>query len=388
MLTLSVLGVTRVSDLYPNVKHKIQLIAALPSIQVQLLLHDLGSGGFYQGIRRRNALSALAGIWQLCWGTLSVFARYLTHRTDIVYIAYPAPALAILVALLPGKYRPVIYLDAFISLYDTAVVDRGMCAPGSWKARLLFAIERRAFAAADGILVDTADNADYYAALFQLPRARFHVVPLSIPPLQRPASHADPVTATTPERKPFTCLFLGSLVPLHGIETILATAARLAHEPELRFVIIGDGQEGWRLERFLRDNPRSNVTWHKGLFATGFVVEHIVNADLCLGIFGHTDKTQRVLPYKIYYYAALAKAFVTLRTPCLERYCGADGDLLLCDTDPQSPRSLDAAVLRYLHDRTLLARAALASGELYRRQLGPDAINTALGSVLNRPVSH
>ena len=42
-------------------------------------------------------------------------------------------------------------------------------------------------------------------------------------------------------REPFVALFVGKLIPLHGVETVLE-AARLA--PELRFRIVGSGQRG------------------------------------------------------------------------------------------------------------------------------------------------
>ena len=54
----------------------------------------------------------------------------------------------------------------------------------------------------------------------------------------------------------FTALFVGKLIPLHGLETILA-AARLA--PDLRFRVVGSGQ----LDRLLDDRPPNveHVPW-------------------------------------------------------------------------------------------------------------------------------
>ena len=52
---------------------------------------------------------------------------------------------------------------------------------------------------------------------------------------------------------PFRALFVGKLIPLHGLETILA-AARLA--PEIAFRVVGSGQ----LEHLLDERPE-NVEW-------------------------------------------------------------------------------------------------------------------------------
>src|SRR5438132_1240316 len=54
-------------------------------------------------------------------------------------------------------------------------------------------------------------------------------------------------------QEPFTFLFVGKLIPLHGLETILA-AAREA--PELRIRVVGSGQ----LEPLLEERP-PNVEW-------------------------------------------------------------------------------------------------------------------------------
>ena len=56
-------------------------------------------------------------------------------------------------------------------------------------------------------------------------------------------------------RSEFTCLFVGKLIPLHGLETILEAARRA---PELRFRVVGSGQ----LEPLLDARP-ANVEWRR-----------------------------------------------------------------------------------------------------------------------------
>jgi hypothetical protein len=46
------------------------------------------------------------------------------------------------------------------------------------------------------------------------------------------------------------------------------------------------------------------------------IVDKIKRFDLCLGIFGSTNKAMRVWPYKNYLYLAAGCPVVTLRTPC------------------------------------------------------------------------
>lgn len=372
MSALSVLGVTHVSDLYPNVKYKLALISALPGIDVRLCVHDLGAGGLYTSFGRGRKISRLMGGLRLLLGTLHVFTRFLFHRTPQVYVTYPAPALALLLGLLPRRIRPVIHLDAFISLYDTVVHDRRMLSAGDWRARLLFRVERRAFMLAEQVLVDTADNARYYADLFALPQQRFRVVPLSIPPLPLDSS------PSTARRQRFTCLFIGSLVPLHGIAILLEAVQILAGVPDLEFIIMGDGQDAGVIENFVQQHAPANLHWKRGMHSTDALIAAMRDADLCLGIFGTSAKAGRVLPYKIYYYCAMAKPFITLRTPCLEHYCGNASQYFLSEGGAGAAASLAALIERHhLHD-AFHTEAAKAAHALYQTQLSPAVIGQAL----------
>ena len=51
--------------------------------------------------------------------------------------------------------------------------------------------------------------------------------------------------------------------------------------------------------------------------AADSIARHIAEADVCLGIFGDTTKTGRVLPFKIYSYASVGRAIVTGDTACM-----------------------------------------------------------------------
>ncbi len=71
---------------------------------------------------------------------------------------------------------------------------------------------------------------------------------------------------------------------------------------------------------YIESSASTKVTWHRGHYPTDFVVEQIRNADLCLGVFGAGEKTQRVLPYKLYYYLALAMPVVTASSATTTEY--------------------------------------------------------------------
>ena len=110
----------------------------------------------------------------------------------------------------------------------------------------------------------------------------------------RRASSAQRTRCFSPTWRPaaFThALFVGKLIPLHGIETILG-AARLA--PELAFRIVGSGQ----LESLLEaGRPTSNGS--PGSSTSKLRNEHAA-AGVALGIFGTSSKAARVIPNKAF----------------------------------------------------------------------------------------
>ena len=105
-------------------------------------------------------------------------------------------------------------------------------------ARTLRLIDRAALRAADVVVADTDANARFLAHLAGLEHVETCFVGAEdavFGPNWRPASFTH-------------ALFVGKLIPLHGIDTILG-AAKLT--PELQFRVIGSGQ----LESLLDERP-------------------------------------------------------------------------------------------------------------------------------------
>ena len=106
-----------------------------------------------------------------------------------------------------------------ISLHDTLVGDRSRFRQGLFTARVLWVVDRRALRLSDLVVADTDANADFLAELGDLPRERVQVCLVGA---EDRLFHA----GWRPD-EPFRVLFVGKLIPLHGVETILE-AARLA----------------------------------------------------------------------------------------------------------------------------------------------------------------
>jgi glycosyltransferase involved in cell wall biosynthesis len=208
-----------------------------------------------------------------------------------------------LCGLISRKHRPLIFLDAFISLYDTAVIDRQMMRPGNPLAKILFWIERRAFSLSEKVITDTPANSAYLAELFDLPRSKFSAVSL--------ASSAITPGTNASNASQCSCLFVGTFVPLQGVPTIVEAAILLVERDDIEIKIIGSGQDASKVQAMLSASNLPNVTLDSQWRSIEELELEITSADICLGIFGATAKTERVWPLKNYLYMSAGKAVIS-----------------------------------------------------------------------------
>jgi glycosyltransferase involved in cell wall biosynthesis len=106
---------------------------------------------------------------------------------------------------------------------------------------------------------------------------------------------------------------------------------------------------------------------------------HTLAADVCLGVFGGSDKAARVVPNRVYDALACGRPVVTAGTPGARELLHDGEDALLV---PAADGPALAAALRRLvalHERDRLGAAALA---LYRRALTPPLIAGGLLAAL------
>jgi glycosyltransferase involved in cell wall biosynthesis len=272
---------------------------------------------------------------------------------DTVVVGYPGH-LDLPAARRVARGRPVVF-NPLLSLEDTFVDDRRRFRRGSLAARTLAAIDRRSLRAADLVVADTEANAEDLARRARIPTRRVAVCFVGaeerlFQPGWRP-----------PNR--FEAVFVGKLIPLQGVETILA-AARLA--PDVPFRIVGSGQQ----ERALHGRPANveHVSWvdYERLPAL------LHGAGCALGIFGTTAKAGRVIPNKAFQALACGTPLVTADTRAARELL-ADGVSALL-VPPGDPEALAAAVTKLAADPPLAERIAARGHAVYREHAGEDVL--------------
>jgi glycosyltransferase involved in cell wall biosynthesis len=258
--------------------------------------------------------------------------------------------------------RPLLF-NPLVSLTDTLVSDRGRFRPGSLAARALEAVDRRAFRSADLVVADTDAQARFFSELAGLADVAVCFVGAE--------ERVFGPHWQSPER--FVALFVGKLIPLQGVDTIVA-AARLV--PHIAFRIIGSGQ----LVPLLSDRP-ANVE-HVAWVEYERLPDELRRTGCALGIFGTTAKAQRVIPNKAFQALACGAPLITADTPAArELLVDGESALLVPSGDPQA---LAGAIARLAADVELARRIAAEGRATYERRASEAVLGARWRGIIER----
>jgi glycosyltransferase involved in cell wall biosynthesis len=315
-----------------------------------------------------------AGVARLAAGVAVAHLRLLAqHRlhlsVDAIVVGYPGYFLVPFGRALAAFRHARLVFDPLVSLWDTFAGDRGLVAVRGWKAGAIRGVDRVAFTLPDLVLADTREHAAYFQAEFGLSRREVVVVPVGA----RPEPRADGAAAPRGEGEPVTVFQYGKWSPMHGAETVLAAADFMRERP-VRFVLAGEGQLSVALRGEIARRGLSNVAW-LGALSMDELRTRTLGADVCLGVFGASNKAARVVPNKVYDALACGRPIVTADTAGIREALHDGEDAVLVPA--ADGRALAAALERLLDEgeRSRLGAAALVT---YRRAYTPAAVAGAL----------
>lgn len=292
--------------------------------------------------------------------------KFLVMRTEIdcVIVGFPAGKTVFLAKVLSPV--PVV-LDVFVSMYDSIVWDRQQVKPQGIKAKYYFLMDKWSVSVADKVLLDTDAHIDYFVEMFGISRDKFCKIFVG----------SDPDTIYPINSSPgknFIVHFHGTYIPLQGIEYIVRTAKRLEGEGIL-FRIIGSGQTEREVQNMYKDGVPKNVVFLPRVPYRELGKE-ISKADVVLGIFGHTEKTQRVIPNKVFEGLAVRKPVITGNTPAVRELLTDKKNVILCRV--ADPEDLKEKILLLKSNKELQETIKENGYQLFLQKLTPKTLGGQL----------
>jgi glycosyltransferase involved in cell wall biosynthesis len=332
-----------------------------PSLSAARLTTPAGAGKLGLGLARAH---------------LSLAVRHRRDAAmDVVVVGYPGHLMMPFGRFVARHRRALLVFDPLVSLYDTFAGDRGLVGASGPAARVASRVDGAAFGGADVVLADTTAHGRYFHEALGVPERRLEVVLVGALPIE--VVRPEPAADDRPADGPLVVVQYGKWSPLHGTETVLDAAAALRYEP-YRFVLIGEGQMSAALLDGVARRRLTNVEL-PGSMPVHELRSRVAAADVCLGVFGASDKAARVIPNKVFDGLAAGRPVVTRDSPAARELL-VDGENALLV--PAADGGALADALRRLRDVGERARLAAAASALYEARCTPAVIGARLLAAL------
>ncbi len=281
-----------------------------------------------------------------------------------------APAAGAL-ARLAGK--PLL-VDYMVGLADVDV-DRGTV--GARRAALHRAIDRynlRHFA----MMTDTDAHRWAFARLLDVPVERLHVVPVGA---RAEWLDAAPVP-TRAAGDPLVVGWVGTYIPFQGVAVILEAAALLRDDPSIRFELIGRGQTYAQSIELARVLNLANVTFLNEFYSLPQLLPRLARSTILLGVFGATEKTDYVVPNKVYDGLAFGRPVITAEAAALREFF-TPGEHLIT-VPPGDAAALAAAIRALASDPDRIQALGAAGVRRIREAFLPAHIGERVAAIFDR----
>lgn len=253
--------------------------------------------------------------------------------SDVCFFGYPSNLCFIEMAVVKHLFRKTVIFDPFIFLSDTIVEDRAYTS-SKGVMRFLRLIDKCGSRASSVVLTDCSGHTEYLFRNFQVKGVTLHVGANDnlFFPGDRVAEESDNGVLRLYTHSTF--------IPLHGVECII-DAMLLLDKQKFHLTIAGFGQRFNEVSQKIEAHGLSNVTL-LGMIPQEELRSEILACDLCLGIFGSSEKSKRVIPQKFFEFIACGRPVLTQSS---RSYSSDLASAFHCSNDP---RQL-AAVLEKIH---------------------------------------
>ena len=286
------------------------------------------------------------------------------RKPDVVIATSPQ-----LLVGLAGRWTALVRRTPFVfevrDLWPDAILQSGVGKEGSLFARVLEAISRYLYRRADLNVVVTS-------AFERVLRTDYGIDPSKLTVIENgvdiePFEEAAPFVDRWDVGDRFVVSFMGTIGLAHGLQTVLDAAELLREtEPDVVFVIAGEGAELETLRRRAAESGASNVIFTGGLDRNE-VFSFLGRADVALVLLKDVHVFRTVLPTKLLEAMAAGLPIVLgVKGQALEILEAAEAGIGIT---PESAAELAEAVVKLKAEPELRARLGTSGRDFIKKNL-------------------
>jgi colanic acid biosynthesis glycosyl transferase WcaI len=199
-------------------------------------------------------------------------------------------------------------------LWPESLAAVGVGREGSLLHRILSKIAGFLYRRSDHIVVVTQAFEDYLVKYWRMPREKISVIENGVEtdlfaPPKSAASQNDLRKELNAEGK-FVVSYIGTMGMAHGLDTVLAAAARLRDtNPKIVFLMLGEGADKERITTLARERGLSNLRFVDQQ-PREKIPSYIGASDACLVLLKKNDLFKTVIPTKMLEFMSCARPVV------------------------------------------------------------------------------
>ncbi len=341
---------------YVRTQYLLQLMDKMPNVEV---------------LRAINTHKGVARYFETIAKLISI---RILEKPDVYILGFRGTEIYWLVRLITvGK--PLIF-DEFLNPYLWMIEEHAKLKPKWLFGPMVSVYEKFILRTADAILSDTKLHARYSYENFGGDPDKFTTIYVGTDEntWQKHNVKRDP--------KKFKVFFYGTVLPLHGFETIIEAAGMLGGRP-IEITLVGGANKKAKMKKLLQEIKSRNLTnvVHLPWVEWGDLPRYVSEADLCLGgPFGGTPQGKRVITGKTFQFMSIAKPVLIGKIDEDVGFVDKKNCLIV---DQASPKDLAEAIVWAYENRSKLEKIGERAGELYWSRFSQEAQTNILAEVID-----
>lgn len=300
-------------------------------------------------------------------------AKFLSVKgrdADIIFVGFPGHFDVPLAYVLAKVFKKKLVFDAYISLYNSYIIDRKYFAKNSWRAKIWFGIDWLNCRLSDIILLDTNEHINYFIKTFHAEKKKMYRLFVGS---DQKLFH--PIRKYRESK--LSVGFYGSYLPLQGVPVIIRSAHLL---PDVQFTLLGDGPDFLKCRQLASKLNVSNVNFMKPVpynQLPGFIYSQSI---LLGGPFGTNEKAGLVIPNKVYESLAMGKPVVVGDSPAIRELLTDKKNCYFVKRG--NPKEIALAIRALFDDNRLRNSIARNGRVLFMGKLTTNKIGATLKDIL------
>ena len=295
----------------------------------------------------------LHAFWKLSW-------LQLKRRYDVIEVDN-MPDFLVFTTLVPKLLGAKVIFYVFDNMPEVCV-DHFMVSPGHPAIRLLRLIERISAKWADRVIATQSVSKELLESR-GVPESKISIV-LNVPD----ESMLDKLSFSPSSNGNNFCLMThGSLVERYGVKTLVKAIPLLTDDiPELKVMIVGDGEDKPRLEEMAQFLGVSEYVEFTGWVTVETVLSYIAQSHI--GVVVIPAGANPAIPNKLFDYLALGEPTVVTAIPTIKRYFDDDSIMFY---EPDNEQDLARCILELYRNPEKREALAASSSAIYQKYRWP-----------------